>query len=115
MGITGALLSLLGDTGAQLHEQKFGSGRRFSYDPRRALTNFADGAIVSGPLTHFGYELLERTLPTDATRFSNAKYWAASHSAAAHVLVDDFVFDAFCLAIMMTTTGLGEGLGLKQL
>lgn len=111
--LTSAVICLLGDGGAQYHEgrtraDKVGArsddASRFDYDCRRGLANFADSLLICGPLQHCGYGWLERRIPVvDHPRLP------AASAAAAHVLVDDCVFDAVFIAIMFVTTGLGEG------
>mmetsp|Transcript_25344 Transcript_25344/g.54513 ORF Transcript_25344/g.54513 Transcript_25344/m.54513 type:complete len:222 (+) Transcript_25344:90-755(+) len=123
--VTSAVISLLGDGGAQYHEERklskqIGSSvslGNFNYNRRRGLTNFADSALICGPLLHYGYGWLESVIPI-ASRCSDASSWcawSASHAAAAHVLVDDFFFDAIFIAIMFITTGIGEGLYMNQI
>lgn len=129
--LTSAVISLAGDGGAQYAEgriraAKVGSSSSspigittFNYDRRRGLTNFADSALVCGPLLHYGYSWLEDAIPVvNPCRTAAASSWcawSASHAAAAHVLIDDFVFDAIFIAIMFISTGLGEGYSIHQI
>lgn len=111
--LTSAVLGLVGDGVAQLHEERTrarntGAGQprpsRSAYNVRRGLTIFFDGLLVCAPLQHVGYAWLEAQIPvTDHPRLP------AAAAAAAHVLVDDYVFDAVFIALMFFTTGLGEG------
>lgn len=141
--LTSALISTLGDGGAQYHEERTHakqmglrdvSPANFKYNRRRGLTNFADSALLCGPMLHFGYGWLERAIPTSAATVATTVTtavattvaadpcaskawcaWSASRAAAAHVLVDDFVFDAIFIAIMFVSTGIGEGYYLRQI
>ena len=115
--LTSGVLGLAGDGAAQLHEARTraraaatAGGKAppphppVAYSWRRGLTTFADGLLVSAPLLHAGYGWLEDAIPVrDHPRLP------PSVAAAAHVLVDDYVFDAAFIAIMFITTGLGEG------
>jgi len=133
--LTSAVISLLGDGGAQYHEERkrakrIGSDlnlKNFNYNRRRGLTNFADSAFVCGPMMHFGYEWLESAIPVATATVEAAVdpcaragasawcAWTASHAAAAHVLIDDFIFDAIFIAIMFISTGIGEGYYMNQI
>lgn len=122
--LTSAVISLAGDGGAQFHEQRIRArkvGRRvglsnFRYDRRRGLTNFADSALVCGPLLHYGYGLLESAIPVaDACGGGGGVALSPSRAAAAHVLIDDFVFDAIFIALMFVSTGIGEGYRPSQI
>jgi len=75
-------------------------------------------------MLHFGYGWLERAIPTVAVANPCGAAdsvekawcaWSASQAAAAHVLIDDFVFDAVFIAIMFVSTGIGEGYYLRQI
>ena len=69
--LTSAVISLLGDGGAQYHEEtirakEIGSHtnlKHFKYNRRRGLTNFADSALICGPMLHYGYDWLESAIP----------------------------------------------------
>lgn len=123
--LTSAVISAFGDGGAQYHEERtrtknIGSDvdvMSFNYNRRRGLTNFADSALICGPMLHFGYDWLESNIPigNPCSGSSALCKWSASHAAAAHVLVDDFVFDAIFIAIMFITTGIGEGYCMNQI
>lgn len=117
--LTSAAISLLGDGGAQYVEeraraQKTGGAAvspvNFDYSARRGLTNFADSLLICGPMLHYGYNWLESMIPV-----MDHPSLPASSAAAAHVLVDDYVFDAVFIAIMFVTTGLGEGYAPRQI
>jgi len=111
--LTSACISLLGDAGAQYHEERTRARKtglkgvhpfHFDYSLRRGLTNFFDSLFVCGPMLHYGYGWLESVIPV-----LDHPSLPASSAAAAHVLVDDYVFDAVFIAIMFVTTGIGEG------
>eukprot|EP00536_Pseudo-nitzschia_multiseries_P005378 jgi/Psemu1/303338/fgenesh1_kg.101_\ len=59
--------------------------------------------LVSGPLLHFAYNLLEDLIPTTNGGRS------AIIAALTHALVDNFVLDTIFLATMFVTTGIAEG------
>lgn len=116
--VTSAVISLLGDGGAQYQEQRIrakniGSAVNFNYNRRRGLTNFADSALVCTPLLHLGHEWLQSTIPVSVNQTCSSTSpigaWSASHAAAAHVIIDDFIFDAIFVAIMFISAGIGEG------
>lgn len=111
--VTSACISLLGDGGAQFHEERTRAKKtgaqdvsllHFDYSVRRGLTNFADSLLICAPMLHYGYGWLESVIPV-----LDHPSLPASSAAAAHVLVDDYVFDAVFIAIMFITTGIGEG------
>ena len=117
--LTSAFISLLGDGGAQYHEERTRAKKieaegvnlwNFDYNRRRGLTNFADIAFLCGPMLHYGYGWLESVIPV-----VNHPSLSASQAAAAHVLVDDFIFDAVFIAIMFVSTGIGEGYYMNQI
>mmetsp|Transcript_25755 Transcript_25755/g.46463 ORF Transcript_25755/g.46463 Transcript_25755/m.46463 type:complete len:220 (-) Transcript_25755:111-770(-) len=123
--LTSAIISLLGDGGAQYHEDRIrakeigshNNVKRFNYNRRRGLTNFADSALICGPMLHYGYDWLESAIPVVNSCSSSSALcaWSASHAAAAHVLIDDFIFDAIFIAIMFISTGIGEGYYMNQI
>lgn len=121
--LTSAMISVLGDGTAQYHEERIRSKgigssvnlTNFTYNRRRGITNFADSALICGPMLHYGYGWLESIIPTASPFYTATALWSASHAAAAHVLVDDFIFDAIFIAIMFISTGIGEGYYLNQI
>lgn len=110
--ITTAVIGLMGDTGAQLVEERIHAkkqGRHTttpwfrSYDTRRGLSVVGDGVFVSGPVLHVAYNCLENLIPISGGGM------AATIAAMLHVLIDVFVLDAFAVATRFVTTGFAEG------
>lgn len=106
--VTTAVIGLLGDTAAQVLEERIQAkknGRRMQilrkFDARRGLAVLGDGVLISGPLLHFAYNVLESIIPVAGPY--------ASLAALIQVLIDDFVLDAIFVAIMFVTTGVAEG------
>lgn len=116
--LTTAIIGMMGDTGAQMIEERIRSRKegtpfqfRQSYDRRRGLANAADGFLVTGPLLHFAYNFLETIIPVSGA----ATGLGATIAALIQVLIDDFILDGIFVAIMFVTTGLGEGYRLRQI
>jgi hypothetical protein len=108
--ITTAVIGLLGDTGAQYVEERIrtrkeGSKRPWfqSYDRRRGLSIVGGSILVTGPLLHLAYNLLEDLIPVAGGGA------AASMAALTQVLINDFFLDAIFVATTFVTTGVAEG------
>jgi Mpv17 / PMP22 family len=78
------------------------------YHIRRGISILADGLFVSGPLMHLAYEFFESVLPIG----DGTTGWIA---AIVHVLADSIVLDSFFVASRFFTTGLMEGIPIRQL
>ncbi|KAG7371958.1 Mpv17 / PMP22 family protein [Nitzschia inconspicua] len=116
--ITAAAIGVMGDTAAQFLEERIRvkkEGRNTKtiepihrrYDQRRGLAVLGDSLLISGPLLHIFYELLESAIPVAGPY--------ASLAAMAHVLIDNFVLDALFVAVMFVSTGIAEGYSFKQI
>ncbi|KAG7342869.1 Mpv17 / PMP22 family protein [Nitzschia inconspicua] len=116
--ITAAAIGVMGDTAAQFLEERIRvkkEGRNAKttepihrrYDQRRGLAVLGDSLLISGPLLHIFYELLESAIPVAGPY--------ASLAAMGHVLIDNFVLDALFVAVMFVSTGIAEGYSFKQI
>jgi Mpv17 / PMP22 family len=119
--ITTAVIGLLGDTGAQYVEERIrakteggsmmsnsnnGPWRRWfrNYDRRRGLSIVGGSILVTGPLLHLAYNVLERWIPVAGVGGA-----AASVAALTQVFINDFFLDAIFVATTIVTTGVAEG------
>ena len=139
--LTTAVIGLIGDCGAQYFEGKIqrkkqnevvdASSQAFhstssssttrkqspfkefikNYDSRRGLANVGDSFLLSGPLLFFAYRWMEHLLPV----VSATSGMAATTAALGHVLIDDFILDGIFIAMMFITTGVAEGLNLREI
>lgn len=108
--LTTAVIGLLGDTGAQCVEERIrarkdGSKNRWfqNYDRRRGLSNVGGSLLVTGPLLHLAFNVLEDLIPVAGGGA------AASVAALTQVLINDFLLDAVFVAMTFVTTGVAEG------
>jgi hypothetical protein len=108
--VTTAVIGLLGDTGAQYIEERIrakkeGSKRSWfqSYDRRRGLSIVGGSILVTGPMLHIAYNILEDLIPVVGGGA------AASMAALTQVLINDFFLDAIFVATTFVTTGVAEG------
>uniref|UniRef100_A0A7S4AQV4 Uncharacterized protein n=1 Tax=Pseudo-nitzschia australis TaxID=44445 RepID=A0A7S4AQV4_9STRA len=74
-----------------------------NYDKRRGLSCMGENMLISGPLLHFSYNLMEAFIPTTNGGRS------AIFAALTHALIDNFVLDTIFLATMFVSTGIAEG------
>lgn len=114
--LTTGVIGLLGDTTAQLLEERIRSRKegdvfqfRRRYDQRRVIAKLIDGIFVTGPLLHLAYNLLEHMIPVSGGAMG------ATIAALLQVLIDDFVLDACFVGIMFFTTGFGEGYSVRDI
>jgi peroxisomal membrane protein 2 len=117
--VTAAVIGLLGDTAAQVLEERLRArkdggtvgptraGMLSNYDRRRGLAVLGDSILVSGPLLHFAYEVLEYLIPVTGP--------SASVAAMAQVLIDNFVLDSVFVGVLFVTTGIAEGFTTDQI
>jgi hypothetical protein len=106
--VTTAVIGVLGDTAAQFLEERIRAkknGRTTewwkNFDKRRGLAVFGDSVLVSGPLLHFAYNIMESIIPVSGPH--------ASLAALSQVLIDNFILDSIFVAVMFVTTGIAEG------
>lgn len=76
------------------------------YDGRRGLSLAADGVLLSGPLMHYAFELMERIIPTQTS--NKDAIWGA---ALLHVLANDILVDIVYLLISFVFVAIAEGHG----
>jgi hypothetical protein len=82
------------------------------YHRRRGMSVLCNGALLTGPLMHFGYELFETVLPIAG---ATASATASSLAAIAHVLADSVLLDSVFVATSFLTTGAMEGIRIREL
>jgi Mpv17 / PMP22 family len=106
--LTTAVIGVLGDTAAQFLEQRVRAKKDGTnmeplrhYDQRRGLAVLGDSLLISGPLLHVAYDMLESFIPVAGPH--------ASLAALSHVLIDNFLLDAVFVAVMFVSTGIVEG------
>ena len=107
--VTTGWMQLMGDYFAQLIENRnrfqgsgvVGVSWNREYDLRRGLSLFADGLILSGPLLHFAFELMERVFPTSEEK--------ATIAALVHVILNDYLIDTIYLALSFVFVAVAEG------
>jgi hypothetical protein len=104
--ISTGILAVVGDVCAQGIGEYLVSGNPFanSLDKRRMMAMFCDGALCTGPLLHFAYELYEKVYPIydkdGKRRFV---------PTLSHVLFDNFIMIVAYISFMMFSTALVEG------
>lgn len=119
--ITSAVMQGLGDSLAQNFEmyrqglaaQKASHGKkqqqaayllpRQTYDWRRGMSLAADGFLVSGPLLHHAYDILEYLIPSQ-----HETTWL-SIATILHVLANDYIIDTMYICLSFTFVAIAEG------
>lgn len=110
--VTTAVIQFLGDVVAQTYDaRKKGSTIRSCYDARRGLSLAIDGLLLSGPLLHYAFELMERVLPTEEE--SNASL--LSVPTLLHVVANDYLVDSLYLTVSFVFVAVAEGHSLSDL
>lgn len=108
--ITASLMGAVGDIFAQAVET-WTNGEIFErrrINARRVFAIAAEGLLVSGPLMHYSYEVLEAYLPIyeDETESNDLHSW---YMTICQVIIDAIVMDSIFVATMMVTSALLEG------
>lgn len=103
-----AILATIGDWIAQYTELNLEATKAQTYSMRRTLSVFLEGLLLSGPMMHVFYEILERLLPTAG----NESLWLAT---VVHVVADGLVLDSCSIASTFFFTGVLEGISLNDL
>lgn len=108
--VTGGLIALTGDYGAQWFEWKSKQASKESdnmprYKIRRGIARFLECLLISSPLMHYGYDLFETLVPTVGG--GSALY--RSVAALTHVLADCILLDAIFVMTGIVCTSLLEG------
>lgn len=110
--VTTALIQFLGDYFAQSYEAFQMSSQQktlgllcnpfqsFDYNLRRGASLAMDGLLLSGPLLHYAFELMEKILPTEN---------GSSYAAFIHVLANDYLVDSTYLLISFFFVAIVEG------
>lgn len=135
--ITGGIVALLGDYGAQRYERSLPSPRRtgaassdpavslragdastaaehgrfsmrIAYDRRRGLARFLECLLISSPLMHFGYDLFESVAPTGGVGTYK------SLAALSHVAADCLLLDGIFVLTGILATGVFEGHAFRK-
>ena len=113
--ITSAVIQGLGDSLAQNYEiyrqglvSKTNGRKQYqhqlqTYDWRRGMSLAADGLLVSGPLLHHAFEMLEYLIPSqhETTWFSLA--------TILHVFANDYIIDTIYICLSFTFVAIAEG------
>ncbi|KAL3817196.1 hypothetical protein ACHAXA_007739 [Cyclostephanos tholiformis] len=135
--VTGGMIALFGDYGAQWFEYSSSSsssssrrhrtgeverptgknndGRRRplsihgTYDARRGMARFLECLLVSSPLMHVGYDIFERVMPV----VSGAGMYR-SLAALSHVIADSLLLDGIFVCTGIVATGLLEGRSFRR-
>eukprot|EP00934_Nitzschia_sp_Nitz4_P008457 Nitzschia sp. Nitz4//scaffold82_size85912//26638//27363//NITZ4_005135-RA/size85912-processed-gene-0.9-mRNA-1//1//CDS//3329558817//8447//frame0 len=70
------------------------------YDLRRGLAFLVDGLLLSGPLMHYAFELMEHFLPTEQQTWLTPLY---------HVILNDTLVDSFYIFLSFIFVAVVEG------
>jgi len=115
--LTTGIVQFFGDCAAQRYEQQqekeatpIHSNK--VYDPRRGLSLFADGLLISGPLMHYCFEWMEDAWPT--TEGGDVVGLSRPMATLCHVFVNDYIIDSIYLALSFVFTGVVEGYSLME-
>lgn len=102
--LTSAFFTWLGDLIAQVFEEMIDSDKSFfqSYDKRRGLAFIIDGIILSGPLMHYAFDLMESMFPTEGEGGSIL-------SAMMHVFLSDYLMDTAYIFLSFVLLAVVEG------
>jgi peroxisomal membrane protein 2 len=119
--VTGALLGIIGDYGAQWFESKMLLELRrqhhiistttssWKYDYQRGRGIMMENFLISCPLQHYGYDLFERMLPIEG-----GSEFYMSFAAVVHVFFDCVVLDGIFVATGILFGGVFEGHNLMK-
>lgn len=113
--LTTGWMQFTGDYVAQIVEYRLRSQnpvvcgwlRTPEYDRRRGMSLCIDGAILSGPLLHYAFELMETIFPTNSDEEGQASIFAP----LIHVFLNDYLVDTLYLAISFIFVAIVEGHG----
>mmetsp|Transcript_27608 Transcript_27608/g.66364 ORF Transcript_27608/g.66364 Transcript_27608/m.66364 type:complete len:303 (+) Transcript_27608:277-1185(+) len=109
-------------------EQRINGGLRFHrsffydyYTFRRGLALFIDGLVLSGPLLHYCFDLMERWIPTstgeisgdDTSSLSPSSSWPGTSdeiiATCLQVLINDIIIDSIYIILSFVFTSIFEG------
>ena len=119
--VTGALLGIIGDYGAQWFESKkllelrrqhhiiSTTTSSWKYDYQRGRGIMMENFLISCPLQHYGYDLFERMLPIEG-----GSEFYMSFAAFVHVFFDCVVLDGIFVATGILFGGVFEGHNLMK-
>lgn len=119
--ITTAVIGVIGDAAAQLHEVRLRAGNTtssssashttkvFSLDSRRCLASIANNLFLTAPIYHFGYAWLDNMMPVGGDDADTSSVMGSSMAALAQVLVDCILFDALFVFLMYVSSVSIEG------
>lgn len=101
--LTSGVFSWVADTVAQWFEDT-NSRKSFreTYDKRRGFALYIDGIVLSGPLLHYAFGLMEECFPTDEEDGSFV-------ASLIHVFITDYFIDSIYLALSFALVALLEG------
>lgn len=139
--ITGGIIALLGDYGAQWFEYKrayattkpalsssdsaialragavSARSRRGrlsingTYDSRRGMARFVECLLISSPIMHYGYDLFEHLLPVGG---GGGNLFYRSFAALSHVFADSVFLDGIFVFTSILATSILEGRSRKH-
>ena len=119
--VSGALLGIIGDYGAQWFESKklhelrrqhhisTTTSSSWKYDYQRGRGIMMESFLISCPLQHYGYDLFERMLPIEG-----GSEFYMSFAAFLHVFFDCVVLDGIFVATGILFGGVFEGHNLMK-
>jgi hypothetical protein len=99
--LTSSVFSWVADAAAQWFEEiQSDKSFRETYDKRRGFALSVDGMILSGPLLHYAFNLMEEHFPTDEGTLV---------SSLIHVFITDYFIDTIYLALSFALVAMLEG------
>ena len=132
--ITGGIVALLGDYGAQLFEyssalstvassaaatttkRKSASKKRMTlsdWDRRRGIARFLECLLISTPLMHMGYDYFEHILPIAGSSTATTGIYKCL-ATLSHIVADSVFLDGISVGTAIIFTGLLEGHSLRR-
>jgi hypothetical protein len=128
--ITGGVVALLGDYGAQLFEyssessatattttkQKSSARKRMTlsdWDRRRGIARFLECLLISTPLMHMGYDYFEHILPIAGSSTATTSIYKC-FATLSHIVADSVLLDGISVGTAIVFTGLLEGHSLRR-
>ncbi|CAJ1966473.1 unnamed protein product [Cylindrotheca closterium] len=102
--LTSAVFTWVGDVIAQGFGEMIHSDKSFfeNYDKRRGFAFILDGIILSGPLLHYSFELMESIFPTEGED-------GTILSSIIHVFLTDYVVDTIYIFLSFVLVAMVEG------
>jgi hypothetical protein len=131
--ITGGIVALFGDYGAQLFEYSSASSAVASsaaatttkrksakkrmalsdWDRRRGIARFLECLLISTPLMHMGYDYFEHILPIAGSSTATTGIYKCL-ATLSHIVADSVLLDGISVGTAIIFTGLLEGHSLRR-